>query len=57
MLRPGGRLVITDFWPAVYAGHLRARGLTRVQRRPLGWRFWYAPGLGAGLVLATKPAA
>jgi arsenite methyltransferase len=57
VLKPGGRLVITDFWSAVYAGHLRARGLAQVRRRPLGWRFWYAPGLGAGLVTATKPAA
>jgi SAM-dependent methyltransferase len=57
VLKPGGRLVITDFWPAVYAGHLRARGLLKVQRRPLGWRFWYLPGVGAGLVTATKSSA
>ena len=57
VLKPGGRLVITDFWPGVYAGHLRARGLLQVQRRPLGWRFWYLPGVGAGLVTATKSSA
>ncbi|HVA23255.1 MAG TPA: class I SAM-dependent methyltransferase [Chloroflexota bacterium] len=57
VLKPGGRMVITDVWSSVYAQHLRTRGLDQVQRRPLGWRFWYGPWLGAGLVMATKPAA
>jgi hypothetical protein len=26
-----------------------------VEQRSLGWRFWYAPFLGADLVTATKP--
>ena len=55
VLKPGGQLVITDFWSGAYARHLRARGLQRVAERDLGWRFWYAPGLGAGLVTATRP--
>ncbi|MGH2366208.1 MAG: class I SAM-dependent methyltransferase, partial [Chloroflexota bacterium] len=57
VLKPGGRLVITDFWASVYAAHLRARGMAQVQRRSLGWRFWYGPWLGANLVMAAKPAA
>jgi SAM-dependent methyltransferase len=56
VLRPGGRLLIADFWSSAYAAHLRERGLERVERRPLGWRFWYGPWIGAGLATATKPA-
>ena len=55
VLKPGGRLVIADFWSGTYARHLRARGLQQVSERTLGWRFWYAPGLGAGLVTAARP--
>jgi ubiquinone/menaquinone biosynthesis C-methylase UbiE len=57
VLKPGARLVITDFWSSVYARHLRARGLERVRQRALGWRFWYGPWVGAGLVTAAKPDA
>jgi SAM-dependent methyltransferase len=56
VLKPGGRLAIADFWTGTYAQHLRERGLEDVQQRSLGWRFWYGPGIGAGLVTATKPA-
>ena len=56
VLKPGGRLVIADFWSSVYATHLRQQGLSSVEQRPLGWRFWYLPGVGAGLVTAAKPA-
>jgi ubiquinone/menaquinone biosynthesis C-methylase UbiE len=56
VLKPGGRLLITDFWTSVYARRLQERGLLEVRRRPLGWRFWYGPWLGANLVTATKPA-
>lgn len=55
VLKPGGRLVIADFWSSVYAEHLATLGLTELHRRGLGWRFWYAPGVGAGLIVATKP--
>jgi arsenite methyltransferase len=57
VLKPGGRLVITDFFSSVYARHLRDVGMEDVQQRSLGWRFWYGPWLGAGLVTAVKPAA
>lgn len=55
VLKPGGRLVIADFWSSVYAEHLRQQGMSDVEHRPLGCCFWYLPGVGAGLVMATKP--
>ena len=56
VLKPGGRLVITDLlWTRRYAHHLRELGMHDVHQRALGWRFWYAPFLGADLVTATKP--
>ena len=57
VLKPGGRLVIADLlWTRRYAHRLRELGMQDVHQKSLGWRFWYAPGLGAGLVLARKPA-
>jgi SAM-dependent methyltransferase len=58
VLKPGGRLVMTDLlWTRRYAHHLRQLGMQRVEQRSLGWRFWYAPFLGADLVTAVKPPA
>lgn len=58
VLKPGGRLVITDLlWTRRYAQRLHELDMHNVQQRSLGWRFWYAPFLGADLVTATKPAA
>jgi len=58
VLKPGGRLAIADLlWAGRYAQHLRGLGMQAVEHRPLGWRFWYLPGLGGELVLATKPDA
>lgn len=57
VLKPGGRLVVADFWSGAYAQHLRLKGMLDVQQRSLGWRFWYLPGFGAGLVTATKPGS
>jgi SAM-dependent methyltransferase len=57
VLKPGGRLLIADLmWTAVYAQRLRELGMVDVQQRALGWRSWYAPGMGAVLVTATKPS-
>jgi SAM-dependent methyltransferase len=56
VLKPGGRLLIADLlWTRRYAQHLRQLGMRNVAQRSLGWRFWYAPFLGADLVTATKP--
>jgi ubiquinone/menaquinone biosynthesis C-methylase UbiE len=58
VLKPGGRLLITDLlWTRRYAEHLRQFGMRHVGQRSLGWRFWYAPFLGADLVTAIKPPA
>jgi arsenite methyltransferase len=55
VLKPGGRLVVADFWSGAYAQHLREQRMLDVEQRSLGWRFWYLPGFGAGLVTARKP--
>jgi arsenite methyltransferase len=58
VLKPGGRLLIADLlWTRRYAERLRTLGMQDVEQRSLGWRFWYAPFLGADLVTATKPLA
>lgn len=57
VLRPGGRLLITDFrHTADYQRHLLDAGMRSVQRRPLGWRFWYGtPWADTELVSAIQP--
>src|SRR5690242_2681674 len=57
LLKPGGRLLIADIRAsAAYAQRLRQRGMANVQRRDLGWRFWYgSPFVAANLVTAEKP--
>jgi arsenite methyltransferase len=57
VLRPGGRLNIVDLrFSKQYAARLRALGLTDVQRRNLGWRFWWSgPWTSTYLVTARKP--
>ena len=57
VLKPGGRLVITDLmWTGTYARRLRERGMADVVEKQLDWRFWYgALGMLTGLVIATKP--
>jgi ubiquinone/menaquinone biosynthesis C-methylase UbiE len=58
VLKPGGRLLITDMlWTRRYAQHLQQLGMQQAEQRSSGWRFWYAPFLGADLVMATKPSA
>jgi arsenite methyltransferase len=42
VLKPGGRMVIADLRStAVYEDALRASGAANVERRRLGWRFWW----------------
>ena len=57
VLKPGGRLAIADIRATSrYAGTLRALGAAGLQRRGLGWRFWYGnPFAGTSLVTASKP--
>jgi ubiquinone/menaquinone biosynthesis C-methylase UbiE len=57
VLKPGGRLVISDIQHTdEYADRLRERGMLDVERRPLGWRYWYGgPWMATSLVTSTKP--
>jgi ubiquinone/menaquinone biosynthesis C-methylase UbiE len=57
VLRPGGRLLIADFrHTADYQRQLLDAGMESVQRRPLGWRFWYGnPWAGTDLISGTRP--
>lgn len=59
VLAPGGRLLIVDIAATDhYVTWLRAAGLTDVERRPLGWRFWYGgPWVSGTLVSATRDGA
>jgi ubiquinone/menaquinone biosynthesis C-methylase UbiE len=52
VLRPGGQLIVADFWPMArkYAAHIGQGTL-----RPLGPGYWYgAPFLGITLLHAVK---
>lgn len=57
VLRDGGRVAIVDFQhTARYAERLTQRGMVDVERRPLGWRFWFGgPWAAPSLVTARKP--
>lgn len=57
VLRPGGRLLLADFRHArAHAAQLRQLGLVEVERRGLGWRYWYGgPFWATALVSARKP--
>lgn len=59
VLKPGGRMVIADIRAtATYADVLRALGASGVQRRRLGWRFWWGNPVAATFLLtASKPRA
>jgi arsenite methyltransferase len=57
VLKPGGRIVIADIRAtAAYAEALRALGASNVERRRLGWRFWWGNPIAATTLLtASKP--
>ena len=59
VLKPGGRLVIADIRATpVYADALRTLGAANIERRRLGWRFWWGnPFAGTTLLTASKRAA
>jgi arsenite methyltransferase len=56
VLKPGGRMVIADIRAtAIYEEALRALGASNVERRRLGWRFWWGnPFAGTTLLSASK---
>jgi arsenite methyltransferase len=59
VLKPGGRIVIADIRAtAMYEEALRALGATNLERRRLGWRFWWGnPFAGTTLLTASKAPA
>ncbi len=59
VLKPGGRIVIADIRAtAVYEEVLRALGAANINRRRLGWRFWWGnPVAGTTLLTASKASA
>ncbi len=59
VLKPGGRIVIADIRAtAMYEEALRTLGAANLQRRRLGWRFWWGnPFAATTLVTAAKAPA
>jgi arsenite methyltransferase len=57
VLKPGGRLVVADIRAtAVYERALRALGALAIERRRLGWKFWWGNPIAATTLLtASKP--
>ena len=57
VLKPGGRLVVADIRAtAVYERALRALGASAIERRRLGWKFWWGNPIAATTLLtASKP--
>ena len=55
VLKPGGRLVVADIRAtARYEEALRALGALNVQRRRLGWRFWWGNPIAATTLLTAS---
>lgn len=56
VLKPGGRMVIADIRAtSIYEDALRKLGASNVERRRLGWRFWWGnPIAGTTLLTASK---
>jgi arsenite methyltransferase len=57
VLKPGGRVVIADIRATrTYEKALRTLGASDVERRRLGWRFWWGnPIASTTLITASKP--
>jgi SAM-dependent methyltransferase len=55
VLKPGGRLVIADIRATrIYAEELKELGASNVERRRLGWRFWWGNPLAATTLLTAS---
>jgi arsenite methyltransferase len=57
VLKPGGRIVIADIRAtAIYEEALRALGASNVERRRLGWRFWWGNPFASTTLLSASRA-
>jgi cyclopropane fatty-acyl-phospholipid synthase-like methyltransferase len=55
VLKPGGRMVIADIRTTrLYADALRTLGAAQIQRRRLGWRFWWGNPIAATTLLTAS---
>jgi ubiquinone/menaquinone biosynthesis C-methylase UbiE len=55
VLKPGGRLVIADIRAtSLYEATLRALGASNMERRRLGWRFWWGNPFAATYLLTAQ---
>jgi arsenite methyltransferase len=58
VLKPGGRFVIADIRATgVYENALRSLGAVDVERRRLGWRFWWGNPIACTRLLTASRAA
>jgi SAM-dependent methyltransferase len=58
VLKPGGRMVIADIRAtAIYADTLRSLGASHVERRRLGWRFWWGNPFAVTFLLTASKAS
>jgi SAM-dependent methyltransferase len=55
VLKPGGRLVITDIRTRFYEDTLLTLG-SKVERRRMGWRFWWGNPMAATTLLTASKA-
>ena len=57
VLKPGGRIVIADIRAtALYAEALSVLGASNVERRRLGWRFWWGNPIASTTLLTASKA-
>jgi ubiquinone/menaquinone biosynthesis C-methylase UbiE len=55
VLKPGGHLVIADIRAtSLYETALRGLGASNVERRRLGWRFWWGNPIAATYLLTAQ---
>ena len=57
VLKPGGRMLIADIRAtSIYADALRTLGASNIERRRLGWRFWWGNPVAATTLLTASKA-